>query len=178
MGLGNQATYILIDSKTALGDCRIIVPTVAELAECKTAKGVANIPVPDKNDLVGFEGSTVFIPSPLLRNAILASDTNEPFELIPILIVTAAARAFNLEHEEDETMVSKAITHADNLNAWLNGVKAGSINKTRYQINPDDSEITSFCKEHHTQCIKEVSGSLVSFDNSSVISQLTNAISA
>jgi hypothetical protein len=64
--------------------------------------------------------------------------------LIPI--VTAAARAFSSEHEEDEMMMSKALTHTDNLNVWLYGIKVGSINKTRYQINPDDSEITLFCK--------------------------------
>jgi hypothetical protein len=176
IGLGNQATYALINLKTALADCRIVVPTVTELAECEIVKDVANIPAPGENGLVGFEGSAVFIPSPILFNAILALDTNEPFELIPI--ITAAARAFDSEHEEDETMMSKALTPADDLNAWLYSVKAGLINKTRYQINPDDSEITLFCKECHTQCIKGVSGSSVSFNNSSVISQLTNAISA
>ncbi len=176
IGLGNQATYILIHLKTALGDCWIVVPMVTELAECETAKDIANIPAPEENGLVGFEGSAVIIPSPILCNAILASDTSEPFKLIPI--VTAAARAFDSEHEEDETMTSKAPTHADNLNTWLYSVKVVLINKTRYQINPDDSEISLFCKKRHAQCIKGVSGSSVPFDNSSVISQLTNAISA
>jgi hypothetical protein len=75
-------------------------------------------------------------------------------------------------------MMNKAITHADDLNAWLYGIKEGLIKETRYQINPDDSEINSFCKEPHAQCIKGVAGASVSFDNNSVISQLTNAISA
>jgi hypothetical protein len=74
-------------------------------------------------------------------------------------------------------MTNEAITHADDLNAWLYGLKAGSIKETRYQINPDDSEINSFCKERHAQCIKGVAGASVSFNNNSVISQLTNAIS-
>ncbi len=74
-------------------------------------------------------------------------------------------------------MTNKAITHADNLNAWLYGIKVGLIKETRYQINPDDSEINSFCKERHAQCIKGVAGVSVSFDNNLVISQLTNAIS-
>ena len=54
----------------------------------------------------------------------------------------------------------------------------GSINETRYQINPNDIEVTFFCKEHSVQCIKGVAGTSVALDNSSVISQLTNAISA
>ncbi len=73
--------------------------------------------------------------------------------------------------------MNKAITHAEDLNAWLYGIMVGSIKETRYQINPYDSEINSFCKERHAQCIKGVAGASVSFDNNSVISQLTNAIS-
>jgi hypothetical protein len=95
--------------------------------------------------------------------------------LIPL--ITATARLFDSEHKDDETMMNKAITHADDLNAWLYGVKAGSIKETRYQINPDNSEINSFCKERYAQCIKGVAGASVSFDNNSVISRLTNAIS-
>ncbi len=68
--LGNQATYVLIDLKTALADCRIVVPTVTELAKCKGVKDVTNIPAPEENGHVGFDGSAVFIPSPVLRNAI------------------------------------------------------------------------------------------------------------
>ncbi len=94
-----------------------------------------------------------------------------------IPLVTATARLFDSEHKDDETMTNKAITHADDLNAWLYGIKAGLIKETRYQINPDDLEINSFCKERHTQCIKGVAGVSVSFDNNSVISQLTSAIS-
>ena len=54
----------------------------------------------------------------------------------------------------------------------------GSINETRYQINPDDTEVTFFSKERSAQCIKGVAGTSVALDNSSVISQPTNAISA
>jgi hypothetical protein len=89
----------------------------------------------------------------------------------------ATARLFDSEHKDSKTMTNKTITHADDLNAWIYGVKVGSIKETRYQINPDDSEINSFCKERHAQCIKGVAGASVSFDNNSVISQLTNAIS-
>ncbi len=94
-----------------------------------------------------------------------------------IPIVTEASRNFDSDHEEDEMITSLAITHADDLNAWLYGIKVGSINETRYHINPDDTEVTSFCKERSVQCIKRVAGTPVALDSSSVISQLTNAIS-
>jgi len=112
-----------------------VVPAVTDLSDCESAQDVANIPAPEENGLVGFKGSSIFIPAPVLHDAILASGTNEPFELIPI--VTEAAKHFDSDHEEDETITSLAITHADDLNAWLYGVNVGSINETRYQINPD-----------------------------------------
>jgi len=72
---------------------------------------------------------SIFIPAPVLRNAILASGTNEPFKLIPI--VKETARNFDSDLKEDETITSHAITHADDLNAWLYSVNVGSINETR-----------------------------------------------
>ena len=176
LGLGAHATCVFIDLRSAFANCNIVVPAVTDLSDCETAQDVANIPAPEENGLVGFKGSSIFIPAPVLRDAILASGTNEPFELIPI--VTEAARNFDSDHEEDETFTSLAITHADDLNAWLYGVNVGSINETRYQINPDDTEVTCFSKERSAQCIKGVAGTSVALDNSSVISQLTNAISA
>jgi hypothetical protein len=98
-----------------------------------------------------------------------------PFKMIPI--VTDAAKNFDSEHKEDKMTTSRALTHVDNINAWLYSIKVSSINKTRYQIFPDDTEFMAFYKEHLGQCIKGVSGTSVLFDNSSAISQLTNAIS-
>jgi len=116
LGLGAHATYVLIDSRTALADCQIVVPAVTDLSDCESAQDVTNIPAPEENGLADFEGSSIFIPAPVLQNAILRSGTNnEPFELIPI--VTEAVRNFDSDHEEDEMITNLAITHADDLNA-------------------------------------------------------------
>jgi len=53
---------------------------VTDLSNCESAQDVANITAPEENGLVGFEGSSIFIQAPVLRNAILASGTNEAFE--------------------------------------------------------------------------------------------------
>jgi hypothetical protein len=74
-------------------------------------------------------------------------------------------------------MTSLAITHAEDLNVWLYGIKVGWINKTIYQINPDDIEVTVFCKECHFKCLKGSSETSAFFNNSTVISHLTIAIS-
>jgi hypothetical protein len=94
---------------------------------CTTAQEVAAIPVPEENSIIGFEGSAIFVPAPALRNAILVSNAQNPFELIPLMLATA--RAFNKTHANDGNMRGTAITHSDGLNALLYGVKQGPINK-------------------------------------------------
>ncbi len=152
---------------------------VQDLAGCKSAKEVANIPAPEENSLVGFKGSAIFIPGPVLRNTIISAKTKNPFELIPI--ISQAVRSFDEEHKLEAT----AVTHADDLNAWLYGVKTGLVPKTRYSINPDDTKIATFCNERHLQCItlnaitatSTRAGGAVIIDNPLAISQLTNSIS-
>jgi hypothetical protein len=147
IGLGNQGTYISINLNSALADHCIAIPSFSDLADCKMAEDNANLPTPEEDSTIGFKGSSVFIPCPIIRNAILEAETTNPFALIPI--VTAAARAFDVEHESDESQTHKAITHADDLNAWLYGVKTGLISETCYQLNPDDAKISSFRRERH-----------------------------
>ncbi len=111
LGLSVHAMYLFIDLRTALTDCQIVVAVVRDIYDCKTAQDVADIPAPKENCLIGFEGSSIFIPDLVLRNTILASGSgkNQPFELIPI--VTDAARNFDSDHEEDKTMTSLALSY-------------------------------------------------------------------
>jgi hypothetical protein len=74
---------------------------------------VANIPAPGDIGLVGFKGSTIIIPGPILRNAILMPNTTHPFKLIPLLMATA--RIFDLENLNTGDMRGNAVTHADDL---------------------------------------------------------------
>ncbi len=129
IGTGAQATWVQINLISALTNCNIVVPTVDELAACTTAQEVAAIPVPNAIGVISFKGSAIFIPAPALRSAILASNTQNPFKLIPLMLATA--RAFDAAYANDGNMTGTAITHADDLNAWLYGVKQGLINKTR-----------------------------------------------
>ncbi len=85
IGLGAQATGIQIDLRTALANCNIIVSKVNEIASCTTAQEVNDILIPDKNGVVNFKGSAIFAPAPARQNAILATNTQDPFELIPML---------------------------------------------------------------------------------------------
>jgi hypothetical protein len=117
LGLGPQATFILLDLNTAFRDIQLIIPSVYDLAEWKSAKDVANIPALEVNNLDRFEGSAMFNPGPVLRNTIIALNMRNPFELIPI--ISCAAGRFDEEHELEAT----AVNYEDNLSAWLYGVE-------------------------------------------------------
>jgi hypothetical protein len=179
LGVSPQATCVLLDLNTAFRDLQLVVPSVHDLAGCNSANEVANIPAPEENGLIGFEGSAIFIPGPILWNTIIVSNTKNPFELIPI--ISSAARSFDKEHKLKAT----AITHSDNLSALLYGVKAGLVPKTRFSVNPNDTKIATFCDNRHLQCItlnvtaatSTRAGGAVAINNALVISQLTNGIS-
>ena len=176
IGFGARAASILPDLNSAFVDTRIVVLSVQDLAACEAAEEVANIPAPNENGVVGFKGSAIFIPGPVLRNAIIKSNLKDPFELIPIIY--RIARTFDQEHN-----TTSAETHVDNLCAWLYGVKTGLIPKTRYSVNPDDEEVEAFYFKRHNDCIiisiestGPREGEALVLDGNMVISQLANAL--
>jgi hypothetical protein len=190
--MGSKAKSVLIDLNSALVDCNLIVHTVQELSNCKTAQNVANIPAPGDIGLVGFEGLAIFIPGPVLRSTILTSNTTDPFKLI--LLITATTRTFDLENNNIEGMRVNAITCTDNLNAWFYGVCLGRITETRFSVVPDDREIILFNNTRHQFCITRehealghnpaanqeigIKEHMNLIDNASILQQLTTAISA
>jgi hypothetical protein len=125
LGLRTQATWVNLILNLALANCNIVVPFVNKLAACTTTKEVKDKPAQERNGSDSFEGLVIYIPAPALRNAILVLNTSNPFELI--LLMTTMARVFDIAPENVKTILSMAITHAGNLNAWLYGVKKDKI---------------------------------------------------
>jgi hypothetical protein len=80
LSVSPRATCILLDLNTAFWDIQLIVPSVYDLAECESAKNVANIPAPEANSLDRFKGSAIFISGSVLQNTIITSNTKNPFE--------------------------------------------------------------------------------------------------
>jgi hypothetical protein len=74
LGLGAEATWVLINLNLALTGCNIAVPTVQELSDCTTAQEVEDIQSPEENGVIGFKGSAFSIHAPALRNAIFTSN--------------------------------------------------------------------------------------------------------
>jgi hypothetical protein len=177
IGLGARATCVPPVLNSAFTDIRIVVPSVHDLGGCTSAEDVANIPVPAQNGLVGFEGSAIFIPGPVFRNVIIESNSRNPFELIPIIY--QAARTF----DQANGPTASGVTHADDLCAWLYGVKTGLVPETRYSVDPDDAEVEAFNITRHNDCIiipTDVTGPRagkpLTLEGNTVISQLTNAL--
>jgi hypothetical protein len=143
LGIRTQAVSVLVNLNLALANCNIIVPTVNKLSGCTTAQEVEDIPIPAANAIVGFEGSAIFIPDPFLQNAIITSNTNDPFNLIPLM--NSRARDFEAEVVDIlAEMNGNPVNHANNLNAWLYGIRQCTIPETRYLVLPDNVQITQF----------------------------------
>ncbi len=143
LGMGTQSVSILVNLNLALANCNIIVPTFNKPSGCKTAQEVKDIQIPATNGLIGFEGSAISIPGPFLQNAIIMSNTNDPFNLIPLM--NSRARDFETKVEDILAEMNRnPVNHADNLNAWLYGVRQGTIPETRYSVLPNDGEISQF----------------------------------
>ncbi len=152
LGMGTQAGSILVDLNLALANCNIIVPTINKLSGCATAQEVEDIPIPAANGVVGFEGSAIFIPGPLLQNAIITSNTNDPFNVIPLM--NSRARDFKAEVADIlAEMNGNPVNHMDDLNTWLCGASRGTIPKTRYLVLHDNNKITQFNAQQHQTCI-------------------------
>eukprot|EP00957_Ditylum_brightwellii_P209357 15361322-Ditylum_brightwellii.AAC.1 len=124
------------------------------------------------------------MPAAWLREAIFESDEKDHFMCIPIDVTTA--KAFDQKHANiDTSYPNKAADHCSNyLLCWAWGLGAGKINKTYYNICPEDSEFQNYNIESHNQCIAQliegpgiVQNPGENKHNSSVICQLTNIIS-
>ncbi len=120
--MGTQSVSILVDLNLALANCNIIAHTIHKLSGCKTAQEVEDIPIPATNGLLEFEGSAIFIPGPFLQNSIITLNSNNPYDLIPLM--NSRARDFDTKLADILTEMNvNPVNHVDDLNAWLYGVR-------------------------------------------------------
>ncbi len=190
--MGSQSVSVLVNLNSALANCNIIVLTVAKLSRCKTAQAqeVKDILIPTTNGLVGFKRSAIFISGQFLQDAIIRLNSNDPFDLIPLM--NSRARDFETEVADILAEMNRNPgNHAEDLNAWLYGIKQGTIPEIRYSVLPDDDKITQFNFQQHQACIsqggfQQIAGVTWATNNqaanvddhASVLQQLTAAISA
>ncbi len=178
--MGRSAICVQINVTLAVSDCKFNTPTSKELAACVTAQNVRDLPIPDAapdaDGIFSYKGSNIMMPAPWLRDTIINAETNDPFELIWIVI--AAAQAYDTAHPDaDED--NKASVHTDDFSSWAWGVGLNRVPETRLEVNADDGELESYRADRHLNCISGfTTGTLpaTNGDNAEVLRQLTGSI--
>ena len=151
IGLGPKATPVILDEKVATDDCNIATPNFEKLSNCSSVEEFEELNAPRSNSSKNFGGSNVFIIPPWMRKAIIDTESDDPFILIPAVI--EAATKFDEEHDEDEAFKTSATSLAEDFSFWGYGVRSGLIPETRFRLRPDDSELQAYSKERHEKCI-------------------------
>jgi hypothetical protein len=82
VGMGPNATSVVLDHRLALGHVTAVVPSIGDIKACLTAETLAALPIPRPRGVVNLEGINCFIPAPFLRNAILLADSLAPLALV------------------------------------------------------------------------------------------------
>ena len=75
------------------------------------------------------------LPAPWLRDTILNADTQDPFELIPIVLI--ASKAYDDAH--NTVGGGRAIIHADNFCSWAWGAGVGRVKESIIEVSADNA---------------------------------------
>ncbi len=129
-GLGRSRICLQLDPTLAPADCKLVTPTIVDFEACLTAQEVRDLQVPsaepENGGFYSYEGSNIMLPAPWLRDTILNADTQDPFELIPIVLI--AAEAYDDAH--NTVGGGKAIIHADDFCSWAWGAGVGRVKES------------------------------------------------
>mmetsp|Transcript_9482 Transcript_9482/g.20135 ORF Transcript_9482/g.20135 Transcript_9482/m.20135 type:complete len:230 (-) Transcript_9482:329-1018(-) len=140
VGLGPQATVEKLDEKHAVKLIDLRCPNLNLVDAEATAEGIKSIPIPDNTAVVTCEAANVFLPAPWLKNTILDSDTDCPFELI--LSARQAKNEFIQDHcGEDQDLQDETKAHYDGFVSWAWAVGHEMIEPLRFLVRPDDVEL-------------------------------------
>ena len=159
-GSGHAGVPLIVDDKSATGECTFKAPSVDLIIDGKTPtklEGIADPTTTVQGDHEDYLGCNTFLPAPWLSNAILSSASNDPFELI--LVAITAAKAFDEEHEDDPTYLTSADSHLRDFVAWAWGVKRGKVPPTSYRLGLSDSQLQTFQRDRHNKCIAQSANS-------------------
>jgi hypothetical protein len=89
------------------------------------------------------------LPTPWLQDTILNANTQDPFELIPIVLI--AAEAYNKAH--NTIGGGRAIIHADDFCSWAWGAGVGRVKESIIEVSTDDMEFETYRSSRHCECI-------------------------
>jgi hypothetical protein len=152
VGMGPNATLVILDHRSALGHVTAVVPPIGDIKACLTAEALAALPIPRPCGVVNLEGISCFIPAPFLRNAILSADSFAPLALV--LAGRAAQDDHVRDHNEDKGFSEANIdAHMDHFYLWCLGVHQKQVSETRFTVAPDDDELSEWSTRLHCEHI-------------------------
>jgi hypothetical protein len=139
----------------AFADCKLVTPLIVDFEGCLTAQDVHDLQVPsakpENGGFYSYKGSNIMLPAPWLQDTILNGDTQDPFELIPI-VLTAAKEYDNAHHTVGG---GRAIVHADDFCfcSWAWGAGVGRVKESIIEVNADDAEFETYSSSRLCECI-------------------------
>ena len=95
----------------------------------------------------------MFLPAPFTRKAMITLDSRDPVDAI-IATKRALDELKAENNKEDSEMIKEAEDHATEYAAWLSGMILGKIPEIKYEVAPDDNELSYYKKERHSRCIR------------------------
>jgi len=137
LGVGHNATPVIIDATAALQPLQVVVPPLAEIAACSSIDELRALAQPATNGLANLEAINIFFPAPFLRNAILNEETSSPLALI-LVAINAGIEHVNTHQNDADFDEDDVNTHIEMFVMWCMGVHQASVPETRFSVDPDD----------------------------------------
>ena len=156
IGSGQVGVAVIVAENSVTADCSYAAPSPEVIIAKKTRTELQAIPDPDDDDdtteeMTEYRGCATFLPAPWLVDSVLASNSNDPWELI--LAASTSATDFDNEHGEDPTYLTTAKGHLEEFVVWAWGVKLRKVTTTAYRLDLTDSSLLTFQQDRQDACI-------------------------
>lgn len=152
-GSGHVGVAVIVDETSAIDECNLTTPPVDLIIACKTTTEIKALVDPDtfeEGAVCEYTGTNTFLPAPWLVDAIMATNSNDPFDLI--LVACTAASEFNDAHNDDPAFLSTQ-EHLESFVAWAWGVKMERVKKISYRLDLTDPQLTDYQSKRNLHCI-------------------------
>ena len=147
-GLGPEAIGVLLNEESILSSKKFKGADEDKAIDCTTKEEIDNL-----KNTTQYTLGAIFIPAPFLRTAILNLDSRDPREMI--YAAGKATDIFEVEEVQDEEFNMKyaAEKHVRKFATWLHGIILKQMTDVKYEVAPDDSELSGYVKQRQTKCI-------------------------
>ena len=94
-----------------------------------------------------FKGSSCFIPALFLCCVLINAGTNDPLELIPMVI--HAGEEFDRENATLEEDYERVVNHVEFFVDWFWGISKNKLGVTNFLIRAGDAKTSKYLDQRH-----------------------------